>query len=90
MSSTDFIVNAMVDSSSDDCPVPNGPNTRALDVANLTFAKQIIPKNLFFFDFSRHLDPSTARRTNVSGVCPHLCPSHQGEFSTLIRKSGPL
>ena len=37
----------MVDSSSDDCPVQYGPNIRALDVANITLAKQIIPKNLF-------------------------------------------
>ena len=49
ISSIDFIVNAIVDSSSDDCPVPYGPNVRALDVANITLAKQTIPKNLFRF-----------------------------------------
>ena len=51
----DFIVSAIVDSSSDDCPVPYGPNIRALDVANITLAKQIIPKNLFQFFHSLYI-----------------------------------
>ena len=45
ISSIDLIVNPILDSSSD-CVVPYGPNVRAFDVANITLAKQIIPKNL--------------------------------------------